>query len=88
MNMAWVYILTSESGKYYIGSTADIDSRLKHHFGGHTYSTRRMQVDGLLLTQEYKTLKDARSIEKKIKKLKRRDYIEKMLKDGYIRLVP
>jgi hypothetical protein len=33
-------------------------------------------------------LKEARYIELKIKNFKRRDYIEKILKDGYIKLTP
>ena len=86
--MAWVYILKTKSGKYYVGSTESLDQRLEHHFGGHTPSTKRLGAEQLLLKQEYKTLKDARSVEKKIKKLKRKDYIEKILKDGYIKLTP
>ncbi len=86
--MAWVYILQTKSGKYYIGSTTDITERLKHHFGGFTPSTKSLGAEALLLKQKYQTLKEARSIEAKIKKLKRSDYIEKMVKDGYIKLVP
>ncbi len=86
--MAWVYILRTEAKKFYIGSTESLDERLRHHFRGATPSTRRMHVMSLGLAQKYDTLKDARTVERKIKKLKRRDYIEKMLKDGYIRLSP
>ena len=86
--MAWVYILKTKSGKFYIGSTTDLRQRLKHHFGGHTPSTKKLSPETLLLSQEYKTLKEARSVEKKIKSLKRKDYIEKMVKDAYIRVVP
>lgn len=86
--MAWVYILLTKSGKYYVGSTTDIDERLKHHFGGYTPSTKSLGVEQLLLKQEYKTLREARSVEMKIKKLKRKDYLEKIVKDGYIKLTP
>lgn len=41
----------------------------------------------LMLAQEYETLKIACEVERKIKKLKRKDYVEKMVKDGYIRLI-
>ena len=84
--MAWVYILQTKSGNYYIGSTTNIDSRLKHHMGGHTPSTKSMGVEKLLLRQEYKTLRQARVVEQKIKSLKRKDYIDKMVKDGYIKI--
>ncbi|MBI5469956.1 GIY-YIG nuclease family protein [Candidatus Kaiserbacteria bacterium] len=86
--MAWVYILKTKSGKFYIGSTENLDTRLKHHLRGATPSTKRLQAEALLLKQEYSTIEDARVVEKKIKKLKRHDYIEKMVKDGYIRLLP
>ena len=86
--MAWVYILQTKSGKYYVGSTTDLSARLKHHFGGHTPSTKGLKVESLLLSQEYETLRDARSIERKIKNLKRKDYIDKMNEEGYINLCP
>ena len=86
--MAWVYILKTKSGKFYVGSTSDLSRRLAQHVSGHTPTTKRLPIKGLVLKQEYKTLKDARAIEAKIKKLKRKDYIEKMVKDGYIKLTP
>jgi len=45
-----------------------------------------MGVEKLLLRQEYKTLRQARVVEQKIKSLKRKDYIDKMVKDGYIKI--
>lgn len=86
--MAYVYILKTKSGKYYVGSTENLSTRLAHHIGGHTPSTKKLGAEALLLSQEYETLKDARSVEYKIKNLKRKDYIEKMLKDGYIKVKP
>ena len=84
--MAWVYILRMQNGQYYIGSTDDITRRLKQHENKNTATTARLKVDRMMLKQQYKTLKEARLIEQKIKKLKRRDYIEKMIKDGYIKV--
>lgn len=86
--MAWVYILQTEAGKYYIGSTSDLEVRLKHHFNGHTPSTKRLKATSLALAQEYTDLKIARAVEAKLKRLKRKDYIEKIIEDGYIRIVP
>jgi len=86
--MAWVYILQTKAGKYYVGSTTNIEERLKHHIGGHTPSTKSLGVEKLLLKQEYKTLLEARSVEQKIKNLKRKDYVDKMLQDGYIKIKP
>jgi len=86
--MAWIYILQTKSEKYYVGSTTNIKDRLEHHIGGYTPSTKSLGVEKLLFKQEYKFLSEARSVEKKVKNLKRKDYIEKILKDGYIKISP
>ena len=87
--MAFVYILRSlQKGRLYIGSTINLEQRLKHHFGGFTPSTKRFGEIKLVLSQEYATLKQAGLIEKKLKRLKRKDYIEKIVKDGKINLRP
>ena len=86
--MAFVYILESESGRYYIGSTLDIHERIRHHAGGYTPSTKRLGKMRLTLYQEYKTLAEARSVEGKLKKLKRKDYIRKIVEEGYIKVKP
>ena len=86
--MAFVYILKFLTGKFYIGSTANLQRRLKHHDGGYTPSTKRLGNGVLVLSQEYPTLADARSVEYKIKALKRHDYVAKIVADGYIRITP
>ena len=86
--MAFVYILKFPSGKFYIGSTENLNKRIKHHKGGHTPSTKRLGGGEVVLIQEYAELKEARAIESKLKKLKRHDYIAKMVRDGYIKIVP
>lgn len=84
--MAYVYILKSEDGRYYVGSTTDLGSRLRHHKGGFTHSTKRMGKVELAFSQEYSTLGKARAVERKLKRLKRRDYLEKIIKDGVIKM--
>ena len=85
--MAYVYILQSlRDGRFYVGSTINLEQRLKHHFGGFTPSTKRFEQIKLVFSQEYPTLKKARMIEKKLKKLKRKDYVEKIVKDGKIKM--
>ena len=82
----FVYILQDKNFKFYIGSTSDIDRRIKQHLNGHTQTTRNMNEPKLILTQKYNTLEEARSVERKIKKLKRKDYIEKMIQNGFIKI--
>lgn len=84
----FVYILKDERNRFYIGSTNDLERRLYQHSKKHTHTTIRMKKPLLVLKQEYPTLSEARAIERKIKKLKRKDYIEKMVKEGYIKLKP
>ena len=83
---AFVYILRDAKGRFYIGSTSDLTRRLRQHSLGHTQTTRNMSSPKLVLSQEYASLLDARRIEKRLKALKRKDYIEKIVKDGYIRM--
>lgn len=83
---AFVYILKDEAGKFYIGSTSDLERRLRQHQLNHTQTTSRMINPKLVLKQECETLAHARTIERKIKKMKRKDFIEKMIADGYIGL--
>lgn len=59
-----------------------------HHLGGHTPSTYRMGKIKLVFSQEFEFLKDARSIESKLKKLKRHDYIANIIKDGFLKIKP
>jgi len=80
-----VYILKDSSHKYYIGSTDNIVRRLAHHKYGGTYTTKRMRNPEPVLIQKYMNLKEARKVELKLKNFKRRDFIEKIIKDGFIK---
>lgn len=82
----FVYILQNESERFYIGSTNDIERRIRQHCNGHTQTTRNMGQFKVVLVQEYESLELARIIEKKLKKLKRKDYIQKIINDGIIKI--
>lgn len=86
MMKAFVYILKDSKSKFYIGSTSNINRRLIQHKNGHTQTTKRMDNPELVFAQEYESLLIARKVERKIKNLKRRDYLEKIIKDGKIRM--
>lgn len=80
-----VYILRSrQSGKFYIGSTANLQEHLKHHKRGFTHTTKRFGEFDLVFYQEFESLIKARKVESKIKSWKRKDFIEKIIKDGKI----
>ena len=69
--MACVYILRGSSGRYYIGSTTDLPRRLEQHRNGQTYSTRRLGESlELVASLELSTLKEARELERVLKRKK------------------
>jgi putative endonuclease len=83
----FIYILKSlKNGQYYVGSTIDVNNRLYLHNSGKVKSTKNSRPYELVLEKVYDNISDARAIEFNIKKLKRRDYIEKMIKDQDIKL--
>lgn len=83
-----LYILQGENGRRYIGSTSDLARREEQHHQGQTWTTQRLKNFNLVFSQEYPTLKEARRVESKLKKLKRKDYITKIIKDGFIKMKP
>lgn len=87
LNMnACVYILKSTiCGSYYVGSASDIVRRFKEHNSGKVTSTKRWKPWDLAFFQEFPSLDKAKIIERKIKSWKRRDYIEKIIQDGFIK---
>lgn len=82
----YVYILKDDDDKYYIGSSKDVSARFERHLSGLVYSTHRMNNPRIVLTQEYPTIKEARKIELRLKKLKRKDYIQKIVSDRFIKM--
>ena len=69
--MPWVYILRGSSGRHYIGSTTDLERRLKQHRRGHTHTTKRLGDElQLLASVELPTLEEARSLERELKRKK------------------
>ncbi len=73
---AWLYILKSESERYYIGSTENIERRLKQHRKGYTRTSKVLKTYELVYTEEFDTINEARLREKKLKSYKSKKYIE------------
>ena len=64
-------MLRGSSGRYYIGSTADLQRRLEQHRQGHTYSTRRLGNDlKVIALLEMSSLSQARKLERELKRKK------------------
>lgn len=83
--MYYVYILQSEkSGRYYIGSTNDLNRRLIEHNSGQTKSLKYLIPMKLVFSQEFLSVREVRKIEQRLKKFKNKDIIERIIKDGKI----
>lgn len=67
--MWYVYLLQSKKdGKKYIGSSSDINRRVKQHNNGEVLSTRYRRPLFLMGYQEFNNVNDAVSFEKKYKR--------------------
>jgi len=78
-------ILKDNNEKIYIGSTANLDRRLHQHRRGETATTRKMKGINLVFSQEFDSIENARRIENKLKNFKRRDFIDKIIADGFVK---
>ena len=76
----YVYILHSEkNGRYYIGYTGDIETRLDKHNFGSTKSTKSGIPWKMVYYEIFKDKKEAIQREKSIKRMKSRKYIESLI---------
>ena len=81
--MFYLYILKNESTeRFYIGSTSNLSRRLKQHLSGKTRTTRILKTFKLVYKEEYNTLLEARTREKKLKSYKSRKYLEWLINNG------
>ena len=81
--MFYLYILKNdETGRFYIGSTNNLERRLKEHLSGKTRTTRILRTFKLVYTENYNTLLEARTREKKLKSYKSRKYLERLTNNG------
>ena len=69
--MFHVYILKGASGRHYIGQTSDLQARLVQHQQGHTYTTRRLGGEIILLaSRAFETRSEALATERILKSWK------------------
>lgn len=86
--MSYVYILRSlKTGRYYIGSTVDVQRRFNEHQSGKVSSTRNFLPFEMVFKQSFQSVILARKIEKKLKSFKRRDFIDRIVQEGKIKCV-
>jgi putative endonuclease len=78
--MFFTYILRSQkSGRYYIGHTQDIESRINRHNQGMVKATKSKGPWVLVYQEQFDTKIEANRRELEIKSKKSRLYIEKLI---------
>jgi putative endonuclease len=75
-----------KNGRFYIGSSLDVDRRFDEHCRGKNASTKNLRPLEFIFFQEYKDIVEARRIEYRLKKLKSRIIIERIILDNNINL--
>ena len=81
--MAFVYILQSETtGRFYIGSTNDLDRRLSEHARNHTPCTRNRGPWKPVYQESFPNLAEARRRESEIKRWKSARMIRALIQDS------
>lgn len=74
------YILKLKDGSYYIGSTGDLEQRLKYHKNQKVRTTKDKLPFELVYTEIYVNRSEAQTREYQIKKWKSRKAIERLIK--------
>ncbi|MDP3988157.1 MAG: GIY-YIG nuclease family protein [Candidatus Levybacteria bacterium] len=78
--MYFTYILQSEKdGRYYIGSTNNLENRLERHNKGYSRYTKNKGPFKIIYQEGYNTLSEAKKREYYLKSLKSRKAIEKLI---------
>jgi predicted GIY-YIG superfamily endonuclease len=69
--MAWVYILRGASGRYYFGSTDNLERRVAEHRRGSNHTTRRFGGNiELVASKKMPSIREARKLEVILKRKK------------------
>ena len=81
----WLYILRNDiTGRYYIGSTSNLERRIKQHKNGHTRTTKILKTFTLAYTEEHDNILEARLRERQLISYKSRKYLDDLVNSGRI----
>lgn len=85
--MPEVYILKSlKNGRYYVGSTNNLERRLKEHNQGTSRYTSFTKPFEIVFNQSFESIETARRVELKLKRYKSKKILDEIVEDGYIKL--
>jgi putative endonuclease len=79
--MHYVYILENDRGGYYIGSTRDIEIRVRRHNQSSVRSTKNKGPFRLIYKEGFNNITEARKYENQLKSYKNLNYLKVMLKN-------
>jgi putative endonuclease len=86
-DMGYLYIVQSKrNGRYYVGSTNNLDRRIAEHNFGKTKSLKNVLPVLLVFQKKFDTLAEARKMELKLKKMKSRVILDRIVSDGEIKM--
>ena len=78
----YIYILQSEKGgNLYVGSTENLEDRLKKHNGGKVRSTKSRRPFKLIYSEELSSRTEARKRENYLKSGAGREWVKKEIKE-------
>lgn len=77
--MICTYILECQDNTYYVGSTSNIERRLKQHLSGECRYTKSRLPIKLVFRKNFMTLKEARSYEYFIKRQRNKVFYQKLI---------
>ena len=78
--MYWVYILkSSKDNKFYIGSTSNLEKRIKYHNGGKVRSTKSRRPLDLIYSKKYNSVRLARQRENFLKSGQGRKWVREVV---------
>ena len=85
--MYFVYILKSnKNGRYYIGSTNNLERRILEHNSGKTKSLKYLRPLEIVFYKEFIEEYEAKKIEKKLKRFKNKNIIERIIVEQKLNL--
>ena len=83
--MFTAYILQSEKdGKYYIGSTDDLEKRMLRHNKGYSRYTKNRGSFKIVYKEDFKTRSEAKKREYYLKSLKSKPAIDKLVQAAFV----
>jgi len=86
VSAGFVYILRCSNGRYYVGSTNNLERRIGQHLAKKVQATKFVQPITLVFSQSFSTLTFVRRAELALKKKKSRIILNKIIKEGRISL--